>query len=124
MTHLWYLMTANSRIFGAQKMMVVSFYGPTRIREALFRSRNLVSIRLLRRMGVDRTLEGLQAFGFDTGEMPSDLSLALGSHALTPMEIARGYATFANGGFLIKPYVLDKVIDRDGNIIYQARDSL
>ena len=96
------------------------FYGPTRIREALFRSRNLVSIRLLRRMGVDRTLEGLQAFGFDTGEMPSDLSLALGSHALTPMEIARGYATFANGGFLIKPYVLDKVIDRDGNIIYQA----
>ena len=96
------------------------FYGPTRIREALFRSRNLVSIRLLRRMGVDRTLEGLQAFGFDTGQMPSDLSLALGSHALTPMEIARGYATFANGGFLIKPYVLDKVIDRDGNIIYQA----
>lgn len=96
------------------------FYGPTRIREALYRSRNLVSIRLLRRMGVDRTLEGLQAFGFDTGEMPSDLSLALGSHAMTPLEIARGYATFANGGFLIKPYVLDKVIDRDGNIIFQA----
>lgn len=96
------------------------FYGPTRIREALYRSRNLVSIRLLRRMGVDRTLEGLQAFGFDTGQMPSDLSLALGSHAMTPLEIARGYATFANGGFLIKPYLVDKVIDRDGNIIFQA----
>ena len=50
--------------------------------------------------------------------MPSDLSLAL-SDRIDPMEIARGYATFANGGFLIKPYVLDKVIDRDGNIIYQ-----
>lgn len=96
------------------------FYGPTRMREALYRSRNLVSIRLLRRMGIDRTLEGLQRFGFKTGDMPSDLSLALGSHALTPLEIARGYATFANGGFLIKPYILDKVIDRDGNIIFQA----
>ena len=96
------------------------FYGPTRIREALYRSRNLVSIRLLRRMGIDRTLEGLQAFGFDTGDMPSDLSLALGSHALTPLEIARGYAVFANGGYLIKPYILDKLIDRDGNIIFQA----
>lgn len=96
------------------------FYGPTRIREALYRSRNLVSIRLLRRMGIDHTLEGLQSFGFNTGEMPADLSLALGSHALTPMEIARGYTVFANGGYLVKPYILDMVIDRDGNIIYQA----
>ncbi|MGB2376026.1 MAG: penicillin-binding protein 1A, partial [Porticoccaceae bacterium] len=96
------------------------FYGPTRLREALYRSRNLVSIRLLRRMGIDRTLEGLQSFGFDTSDMPLDLSLALGSHALTPLEIARGYAVFANGGYLIKPYILDKVIDRDGNVIYQA----
>jgi len=96
------------------------FYGPTRIREALYRSRNLVSIRLLRRMGIDRTLQNLQAFGFNTGEMPADLSLALGSHALTPMAIARGYTTFANGGYLVKPYILDKIIDRDGNIIFQA----
>lgn len=96
------------------------FYGPTRIREALYRSRNLVSIRLLRRMGIDRTLEGLQSFGFDTGEMPADLSLALGSHALTPLEIARGYTVFANGGYLVKPYILEKIIDRDGNIIYEA----
>jgi penicillin-binding protein 1A len=79
------------------------FYGPTRIREALYRSRNLVSIRLLRRMGIDRTLEGLQAFGFETADMPSDLSIALGSHALTPMTIARGYTTFANGGYLVEP---------------------
>ena len=96
------------------------FYGPTRLREALYRSRNLVSIRLLRRMGIDRTLEGLQAFGFDTAEMPLDLSLALGSHAMTPLDIAAGYAVFANGGYQVKPYILDKVIDRDGNIIFQA----
>lgn len=96
------------------------FYGPTRLREALYRSRNLVSIRLLRRMGIDRTLEGLQAFGFDTSEMPLDLSLALGSHAMTPLDIAAGYAVFANGGYEIKPYILDKIIDRDGNVIFQA----
>jgi len=96
------------------------FYGPTRLREALYRSRNLVSIRLLRRMGIDRTLEGLQAFGFDTSEMPLDLSLALGSHAMTPLDIAAGYAVFANGGYQIKPYILDKIIDRDGNVIFQA----
>jgi penicillin-binding protein 1A len=96
------------------------FYGPTRIREALYRSRNLVSIRLLRRMGIDNTLQGLQKFGFDTGDMPADLSLSLGSHALTPMDIARGYTIFANGGFLVQPYILDKIIDRDGNIIFEA----
>ncbi len=96
------------------------FYGPTRLREALYRSRNLVSIRLLRRMGIDRTLEGLQSFGFKTSEMPLDLSLALGSHALTPLEIAAGYAVFANGGFQVNPYILDKVIDRHGTIVYQA----
>jgi penicillin-binding protein 1A len=71
-------------------------------------------------MGIDRTLESLQTFGFDTSEMPLDLSLALGSYALTPLEIARGYAVFANGGYLIKPHILDKVIDRDGNVIYQS----
>ena len=97
------------------------FYGPTRIREALYRSRNLVSIRLLRRMGIDRTLQGLQKLGFETGDMPADLSLSLGSHALTPIDVARGYTIFANGGYLVQPYILDKIIDRDGNIIFEAK---
>ncbi len=96
------------------------FYGPTRLREALYRSRNLVSIRLLRRMGIDRTLEGLQLFGFDTSEMPLDLSLALGSYALTPLEIATGYAMFANDGYQVRHHILDKIVDRDGNVIFQA----
>ena len=96
------------------------FYGPTRLREGLYRSQNLVSVRLLRRMGIDRTLESLQSFGFDTSDMQPDLSLALGSHALTPLQIATGYAMFANNGFRVAPYILDKVIDRDGNVIYHA----
>ena len=96
------------------------FYGPTRLREALYRSRNMVSIRLLRRMGIDRTLEGLQRFGFDTGEMPLDLSLALGSHAMTPLKVASAYNIIANGGYRVEPYLLATVIDRDGNVIYRA----
>ena len=88
------------------------FYGPTRLREALYRSRNMVSIRLLRRMGIDRTLEGLLRFGFDTGEMPLDLSLALGSHAMTPLKVASAYNMIANGGYSVSPYLLAAVIDR------------
>ncbi len=96
------------------------FYGPTRLREALYRSRNLVSIRLLRRLGIDRALEGLQDFGFETGEMPVDLSLALGSYALTPLQIVTGYSVFANGGYRVEPYVIDKIIDRRGDIVFDA----
>ncbi|MBT3797860.1 MAG: PBP1A family penicillin-binding protein [Porticoccaceae bacterium] len=100
------------------------FYGPTRLREALYRSRNLVSIRLLRRMGVDRTLESLQSFGFNASNMPSDLSVALGSHALKPIDIATGYAMFANDGFRVNSHILDRVIDRNGNVIFQAQPEL
>jgi len=71
-------------------------------------------------MGIDQTLEGLQLFGFDTSEMPLDLSLALGSYALTPLEIATGYAMFANDGYQVRHHVLDKIVDRDGNVIFQA----
>ncbi|MCS5594994.1 MAG: PBP1A family penicillin-binding protein [Porticoccaceae bacterium] len=100
------------------------FYGPTRLREALYRSRNLVSIRLLRRIGVDRTLESLQSFGFNTSDMPSDLSVALGSHAMRPIDIATGYAIFANDGFRVNSHILDRVIDRNGNVIFQAQPEL
>ena len=97
------------------------FYGPTRLREALYRSRNLVSIRLLRRLGIDETLLGLKNLGFDTSSMPHDLSLALGSYALTPLDIASGYSIFANRGFRIEPYILYQVLDRNGKIIFQAK---
>jgi len=71
-------------------------------------------------MGIDRTLESLQTFGFETGDMPLDLSLALGSHALTPLKIASAYNIIANGGYRVSPYLLATVVDRDGNVIYQA----
>ena len=100
------------------------FFGPTRLREALYRSRNLVSIRLLRRLGIDKTLSGLEKLGFETSNMPPDLSLALGSYALSPIDIASGYSIFANRGFKIEPYILDQVLDRNGNVIFQAKPKI
>ncbi len=97
-----------------------NFYGPTRLRKALYNSRNLVSIRLLRSMGISQTIERLGRFGFDTKDFPRDLSLALGSHSLTPLQIATSYAIFANGGFRVEPYLIDRIEDIDGNIVYQA----
>ncbi|MBV1932559.1 MAG: penicillin-binding protein 1A [Porticoccaceae bacterium] len=96
------------------------FYGPTRLREALYRSRNLVSIRVLRRIGINTALETIDKFGFDKDELPQDLSLALGSHALTPIKVAAGYATFANGGYKIEPYLIERIEHLDGEVVYQA----
>ena len=79
------------------------FYGPTRLREALVRSRNLVSVRLMRAMGIPYTVDYLQRFGFRRSALPDDLTLALGSLQLTPAELAGGFAIFANGGFHVQP---------------------
>ena len=96
------------------------FFGLTRMREALKRSLNLVSIRLLRSIGVEKAREHLQKFGFNAEYLPENLSLALGTASLLPIEVARGYAVFANGGFLIDPYFVDRIEDPAHNIIFQA----
>jgi len=96
------------------------FYGPTRLRRALYLSRNLISIRILRALGIDTALSGLARFGFDPDELPHDLSLALGSHAVTPLKIVTGYASFANGGYRVEPYLVERIEDSAGNILYQA----
>ncbi len=96
------------------------FYGPTRLRQALYRSQNIVSVRLLDQMGIRPTLEFLKNFGFDPNELPRNLSLSLGSANLSPLQIASGYSVFSNGGFKVQPYLIDRVEDRYGNIIFQA----
>ncbi len=96
------------------------FFGPTRIREALYKSRNLVSIRLVRAMGVADTLAYLERFGFDPAKLPRDLSIALGSVTLTPLELARGFSVLANGGYLVEPYFVLQTQDSDGEIIGQT----
>lgn len=100
------------------------FFGPTRLREALVHSRNLVSIRILQRIGVAPTVDYLQRFGFTADELPRNLSLALGSASVTPLELARGYAVFANGGYRIQPYYIERIVDGDGQTVYQAHPSV
>lgn len=96
------------------------FYGPTRLREALYRSRNLVSIRLLRDLGIDYVREYATRFGFDATALPANLTLALGSATLTPLEIAEAYAVFANGGYRVRGFLVDRVLDADGDEVLNA----
>jgi len=96
------------------------FYGPTRLRRALYLSRNLVSIRLVQKTGISNIVNGVEKVGFDRSRIPNDLSIALGSAAFTPVEIASGYAALANGGHKVSPYLIDKVIDHKGQIIFSA----
>ena len=95
-------------------------FGPTRLRVALTKSRNLVSIRILNRIGVEAALDFIERFGFDTDKLPTNLSLALGSGTVTPVEMATGYTVFANGGYRIEPYFLDRIVDSRGEILFQA----
>lgn len=97
------------------------FFGPTRMRVALTNSRNLVSIRLLRAIGVKKAIEYLEQLGFDSSRLPKDLSLALGSASLTPFDLATQYAMLANGGYHVEPYFIDRIEDGEGKIIFQQQ---
>ncbi|MDA7839357.1 penicillin-binding protein 1A [Luminiphilus sp.] len=96
------------------------FYGPTRLRNALTYSRNLVSIRVLQRLGLNRFIDYVEQMGFNTEGMARNLTLALGTHAYTPLDIAAGYAIVANGGFRVEPYLIARIEDATGNVIYEA----
>jgi penicillin-binding protein 1A len=96
------------------------FFGPTRLREGLVKSRNLVSIRLLQELGVERARRFVQRFGFSEANLPRDLSLALGSGTVTPLEMTRGFAAFANDGYLINPFFIDRIENADGKLLWLA----
>ena len=102
----------------------LKFYGPTRLRKALMLSINTVSVRLLRSIGVKPAIEHLERFGFDGDKLPHNLSLALGSGSLTPLEVVSGFGVFANGGFKVEPYFISNITDGEGNIIEQANPLL
>lgn len=100
------------------------FYGPTPLRKGLYLSRNMVSIRLVQRLGIDKTIRAMTRFGINTDQMPRNLSMALGTNVMTPMEVAVGYSTFANGGYKIEPYLVHHIRDRHDNILYQAEPNV
>jgi penicillin-binding protein 1A len=97
------------------------FFGPTRLRWALTKSRNLVSIRLLQRLGVKRLIAYVDHLGFDTTDYVPELSLALGTQTITPLELAKGYAVLANGGYLVEPYIIERIEDVEGRPVYEAK---
>lgn len=97
------------------------FRGPMRLREALALSRNLVSVRVAQAVGIEYTRQFATRFGFEKARLPADLTVALGSASMTPMEQARAYAVLANGGFLVDPYFIDSIRDGSGREIFRAR---
>lgn len=97
------------------------FYGPTRLREALERSRNLASIRLLQSIGIPYTVDYLKKFGFAGAEVPPSLSLALGTGIITPLKMTEGYAVFANGGYKVSSFFINSIVDADNKVIFQTQ---
>ncbi len=100
------------------------YVGPLRVRLALAQSKNVVAVRLLKNIGVTKTINHLTAFGFSANDLPRSETLALGSASLTPLEVATGFATFANGGFLVQPYLIERIENSDGEVIFQAAPAL
>ncbi|MFW5969958.1 MAG: penicillin-binding protein 1A [Halofilum sp. (in: g-proteobacteria)] len=95
-------------------------FGPTRLREGLVHSRNLVSIRVLLSIGIPYAIDYVQRFGFPEEQLPRDLTLALGSAALSPLQVAAGYSVFANMGFRVEPYLVTRMATNKGEVVYRA----
>jgi len=96
------------------------FGGPTRMREALVHSRNLVSIRILKEIGIQAAIDYVPRFGFDPKTLPHDLTMALGTMEVTPLDLAAGYAVFANGGYRVLPYFIERIEDGAGQVVWHA----
>lgn len=94
--------------------------GPITLRQGLARSKNLVSIRVVKQIGVNTAIDWAQHYGFDPAKQPGNLTLALGAGSTTPMQLAQAYAVLANGGFRIDPVVIERITDARGQVVYQA----
>lgn len=97
-----------------------TFYGPTRLRVALYRSLNLASIRLLQQVGLDNAFTTLKQFHLPVSRFPKNLSIVLGSVSVSPMQMATAYSTLANGGYHIQPWLIEKISDTKGKLVWQA----
>jgi len=97
------------------------FEGPMTMRRALAKSKNLVSVRILRAIGTQYAQDYITRFGFEADKHPAYLPMALGSGAVTPLQMAGAYSVFANGGYRVNPYLIQKVVDARGNVISETR---
>lgn len=98
-----------------------TYSGPIRLRTALTKSKNLVSIRILQSIGPEYAQDYITRFGFGAAQHPPYLTMALGAGSVTPMQMAAGYSTFANGGYRIQPYFIDRILDARGTVLAQAK---
>ena len=98
------------------------FYGPISLRDALIKSVNIVSIKLLRELGIEKSHDYLEKFGFEKSRLPKDLSLALGSGNFSPIEMVRAYSVIANDGYISNIHFIDKIVDREGKIIFSQKN--
>jgi penicillin-binding protein 1A len=97
------------------------YFGYSRLREALFESMNSVSIKMLQGIGMPVAISHVRRFGFDGVAVPNDLSLALGAGGVSPVKLAAGYAAFANGGYKVAPYFIDRIVSADGEVLYESK---
>ena len=97
------------------------YEGPMRLRQALAKSKNMVSIRVLQAIGPGYAQDYIQKFGFDPKQHPAYLTMALGAGSATPLQMAGAYATFANGGYRVKPWFVAKIVDNRGELLYEAK---
>ena len=98
--------------------------GPTRLRVGLAQSINVMSVRAMRHVGLDETIAQLVEFGFDPNDLPRNESIALGSSSVTPLQVVTAFNVFANGGFLLEPFYIDRVEDAYSNVIEKANPTL
>jgi penicillin-binding protein 1A len=97
-----------------------TFDGPMTLRAALAKSKNLVSIRLVQNLGIGAVRDWASHFGFAPDKHPDNLTIALGAGSVTPMQMARAYSAFANGGFGVTPRYIEKITDAQGKVLFQA----
>ena len=97
------------------------FYGPTTLLTALTQSRNLVSIRLLQAIGVPYAIDYATRFGFQSSQLPKNLTLALGTASVTPLQMSTAYSIFANGGYGVLPHLVSRILDSNGKLVFQPR---
>lgn len=100
------------------------YEGPLRLRRGLGQSKNVVSVRLVEKLGISKIIEQLEKFGFDKANIPKGMSIALGSPSSTPLKVATGFAIINNGGYKVEPYIVERIEDLNGDIIYQAEPNV
>ncbi|MBZ0104465.1 MAG: penicillin-binding protein, partial [Sulfuricella denitrificans] len=98
-----------------------SYAGPIRLRTALTKSKNLVSIRILQSITPEYAQDYITRFGFDAAQHPPYLTMALGAGSVTPLQMVAGYSVFANGGYRVQPYFIDRIVDSHGKVLMQSK---